>query len=1062
MSLESYNNFFNSVAESEGAAEGVFYYSGDSAGAAGTGDVEGVVENVQDLPWVGDENKNSEGYHYNGFKEAPKMTVDDVYGKSNQPRVENQGDYTASSNEKHNVDTSTFGKQNDITVTPASVTESKGTVNNSTIQSVEGLNFQQKDKASQDVLDSRKRRDEAEAEDKSNQMRDKIKAAVTNNESNEDVNDFQVGEEAANKEKTALDEAKNRLVKISNEYEAKLKEQDNLAKTAIEALNEVGAINDKYNKIEDNLIKNKASPGKVESVADEHMAKLIEAANKYGVDTSSLNTNQTYDVSMFITSSFENKVKALDSEIENLSKKQTEARKAFKEAEYAYNNAFGGAEEPVKVTTTVDEAPEETAITTAKDDINNSTNASEEEKADLDAVLKELEQASQYKNDITTKAQESDDKLNITKAAYESAEDTVKSEEDRVNESRKEMQKVNKRLDFINTMSFDEQREDALLNLAKQYGVEANGVGGMLYDNVSSAVLYKCKENISAAEEALDTAKKQRDLFKIQYEKAIKENRDLWSKSDESDKYFEDLRTRYNDTINALGGAEEPVKVTTASEETPIETSIAETAITTAKDAINNSTNASEEEKAAANEALDNVKASKDKVSEAALKLTESLDNVSDADIDAYMKAIKELNKNYEDANDKVSFFKRTDFNKQYVTAIAKANDFDVTLADGSKMSFSEFSTKMATKSPRIAKAMYNAKADRLEKEGHPVLAKIERNKAKMVGNWFGSKFTFADDLVRNQFHQMAETNMRATYAACDNVLNDPNATPEQKAEASASIDQANSLMTASAALKASTGFWSGIGDGMGDGTYGTTNPGDLNTYQKTLNKIENYTKIVLGLGITPGANRAYENMYYLAGKDVDKSVLFNKDFDGDGFAFCQEYGNSATAGMFVGAGELSTGVALMFNPFTAGMGANLIGDAIGTLLEASYGVAINVNKSEDYISEVLDFFEEAKDIAEKSINVDAGNEEVVNKITSAISQIENFRLGSEEANSFDNWLEGSGSNTTDGGKFNQALTYEEWLKLIEADPTMQEYAKKLIAEKKNAKESNADAGVNS
>ena len=338
----------------------------------------------------------------------------------------------------------------------------------------------------------------------------------------------------------------------------------------------------------------------------------------------------------------------------------------------------------------------------------------------------------------------------------------------------------------------------------------------------------------------------------------------------------------------------------------------------------------------------------------------------------------------------------------------------------------------------------------------------MERNKAKMVGNWFGSKFTFADDLVRNQFNQMAETNMRATYAAYNNVLNDPNATPEQKTEARSAIDQANSLMRASAALKASTGFWSGIGDGMGDGTYGTTDPKALNAYQKTLNKIDNFTKAVLGLGVTPGANRAYQNMYYLAGDDVDKSALFNKDFNNDGFALCQEYGNSATAGMIAGAGELSTGVALMFNPSTMSMGANLIGDSVGTFLDGLYGVAGDVNKSEDYTRAVLGYFEEAKDIAEKSIDVDAGNEEAVAKIKSAISQIENFKLGSEEVNNFDNWLEGSGSNTTENKKFNQALTYEEWLKLIEADPTMQEYAKKLIAEKKNAKESDADAGVNS
>ena len=853
MSLESYNNFFNKVAESAGAAAGAGA-TGGAAGAAavgaGTGAVEGVVENVQDFSWVGDESKKDGGYHYNEVKEEPKMTVDDVYGKGNHSIVEDQGDYSASSNEKSNVETSTFGKQNDITVTPVSVTENKGIVNNSTIESVEGLNFQQKDKESQDVLDSRKRRDEAEAEDKSNQMRDNIKSVVTNSEPNEDVSDFQLGdmnEDVAN-EKATLDAAKDRFIKISNEYEAKLKEQDNINKTALEAINKVEAIEDEYNAKEDNLLNNKASPDKIEAVVDEHMSKLIEVANEYGIDTSSLNTNQTCDVSDFITKTLLINQMHLTQRLKNLSKKQKEARKAFEEAKAAYNNAFVGAE----------------AVT-------------------------------------------------------------------------------------------------------------------------------------------------------------------------------------------------EPTAGTT--ENTP---SNAEAAITTAKDAINNSINASEEEKAAANEALDAVKTSVDSVTDAVSKLTESLDNISDKDIDDYMTALKELNKNYEDANDKVSFFKRTDFNKQYVTAIAKANDFDVTLADGSKMSFSEFSTKMATKSPRIAEAMYNAKADRLEQEGHPVLAKIERNKAKMVGNWFGSKFTFADDLVRNQFNQMAETNMRATYAAYNNVLNDPNATPEQKTEARSAIDQANSLMTASAALKASTGFWSGIGDGMGDGTYGTTDTEKLNTYQKTLNTINNYTKIILGLGVTPGANRAYQNMYYLAGDKVNNSLLFNKDFNSDGFALCQEYGNSATAGMIAGAGELSTGVALMFNPSTAGMGANLIGDSVGTFLDGLYGVAGDVNKSEDYTRAVLGYFEEAKDIAEKSINVDAGNEEVVNKIKSAISQIENFKLDAGEVNNFDNWLEGSGSNTADGGKFNQALTYEEWLKLIEADPTMQEYAKKLIVEKRNAKESNADTGVNS
>lgn len=885
MSLESYNNFFNKWADDGGTVpprgtnEQKELEDTKLPGLGGE-DWNTYVTNITetDIPQVTEGPSLPPSYNYrdnpsindNSFK--PKMTVDEVYGKANQSIVESQGDYKTSSNEKSNVETSTFGKQADISVTPASVTESKGIVNNSTIQSVEGLNFQQKDKASQDVLDSRKKRDEAEAEDKSNQMRDKIKSAVTNTDTKEDVNDFQLGdrnEDIANA-KAKVDQLNNQLKEKDDEYEAARNEQASIneavTQAQVEYIQAFGDPNDKSFDLNTQVWVMK--PTLLESAK----SKLAKYASKNGVDIG--------DISGLNAKDF----------LEVL--KETQGK--------------------------------------------------------VDMHYSELAEAA-------------------GKRAIQARMDSKAITADR--------------------------------NKAKQE-----------YDALIST------ETTPEAETTPTT-------------------------------------TVETETTPATTPTEAPTETTQ---------SVAETAIATAKDAINNSTNASEEEKAAATESLDAVNNSVTKVQEMASKLTESLDNVSDVDVDAYMTSLKELNKNYEDANDKVSFFKRTDFNKQYVTAIAKANDFDVTLADGSKMSFSEFSMKMATKSPRIAEAMYNAKADRLQEEGHPVLAKMERNKAKMVGNWLGSKFTFADDLVRNQFNQMAETNMRATYAAYNNVLNDPNATTEQKAEARSAIDQANSLMTASAALKASTGFWSGIGDGMGDGTYGTTDPETLNAYQKTLNTINNYTKVVLGLGVTPGANRAYQNMYYLAGDEVNKSLLFNKDFNSDGFALCQEYGNSATAGMIAGAGELSTGVALMFNPSTMGMGINLIVDSIRTIVGSLYGVAGDVNKSEDYTRAVLGFFEDAKDIAEKSISVDAGNEEAVSKITSAISQIENFRLGSEEANSFDNWLEGSGSNTADGGKFNQALTYEEWLKLIEADPTMQEYAKKLIAEKKNAKESNADTGVNS
>lgn len=304
---------------------------------------------------------------------------------------------------------------------------------------------------------------------------------------------------------------------------------------------------------------------------------------------------------------------------------------------------------------------------------------------------------------------------------------------------------------------------------------------------------------------------------------------------------------------------------------------------------------------------------------------------------------------------------------------------------------------------------------------------------------WLGSKFTFADNQVRSQFNQMAKTDIRATYATYNNVLSDPNATPEQKAEAFDAIQQANSLMTASAALQASTGFLSGIGDGTSDGVYGTTDPGSLNGHQKALNTASNFAKIALGLGVTPGANEAYQNMYYMAGDKVNNSLLFNKDFDGDGFALCQEYGNNAAVGMIAGAGELATGVALMFSPATSKMGISLTIDAVQTFLDGLYGVQKEVNKSIKYSNEVLSYFNEAKSIASVT-----GNKEATGMMDSAIKQIEDFQLKSDEVGNLDNWLEGSGSNTADNGKFNQALSYDEWLKLIEADPVMQEYAKSL------------------
>ena len=118
--------------------------------------------------------------------------------------------------------------------------------------------------------------------------------------------------------------------------------------------------------------------------------------------------------------------------------------------------------------------------------------------------------------------------------------------------------------------------------------------------------------------------------------------------------------------------------------------------------------------------------------------------------------------------------------------------------------------------------------------------------------------------------------------------------------------------------------------------------------------------------------------------------------------------------------------------------------ESITTFTNGLYGVQKDARKSEKYTQEVLSYFKEAESIA-----AETGNKEALDAISSGITQIENFELESDEVGNIDNWLEGSGSNTATNEKFNQSLSYDEWLKLIEADPTMQEYAKKLIAEKK-------------
>lgn len=805
------------------------------------------------LPGFGGFSNTNEAFSnvtYQNNQTEPTMTVDEVYGKSNQARVESQGDYAALSNEKSNVETSTFGKQDAISVTPLSVTENKAEADNAAVQSIEGLTFEQKDKQSQDVLDSRKSRDEAEAEDKSNQMRNQIRALNENKVTDEDADSFfKIGE--------------SRQEKAFNEEDGK---------------------------------------------------------------------------------------------------RSTE----LKQQEQQLNIVN---QEVAKQRTNVENA--ETALTEAQ--------------AEAEAADKQMVQANTRLSNIQQALIDAD-KYNDSRA-YEKATNELYSIAEEFG------------------VDYDALRGDAEKTVDGPKML-ANEILSISYQRLSEAIdkVTAAKESLTQCKNSYEDISKQQKNLQAQYNKNKKGydswRTDAWAKVTNSPDYS------FDNTISEIAKSTDPLAPEAA-------------------------------------QALTDVQTSRSEIQDAASKLTSNLENANDADIATFINACTQYNKNVKAAL-KGNRFANTDFNETFTRGVADANNFTVTLADGSTMNFSEFATEMATKSPQIAAAMYNAKADSLETDGHPVLAKINRALAGAMDSWFGSKLGFADNQVRSQFNQMAKTDARATYAAYNNVLNDPDAKPEVKAEAQAAIAQSNSLMTASTALQASTGFFSGIGDSYSDGVYGKTDPGALNTYQKTLNTISNFARITLGLGITPGANKAYQNMFYMAGDEVNRSLLFNKDFDADGFALCQEYGNSAAANMIVGAGELATSIALMFNPATLQMGINLAIDSVQAFFDGIYGVQKDARKSQQYTEQVLSYFKDAQGIAAKS-----GNEEAVNTFTGAISQIENFELQSDEVNDLDKWLEGSGSNTADNGKFNQSLSYDEWLRLIEADPTMQDYAKKLIAEKR-------------
>ena len=835
-----------------------------------------------------DSSKPSETYN----ESEPVMTVDEVYGKGNQSIVEDQGDYAASSNEKSNVETSTLGKQDEISVTPTSITENKGLVNNNAIQSVEGLDFQQKDKESQDVLEAKKNRDEAEAKDKTSQMKDSLLANIgkpIGKQGEGDVSKFQLGKE----------------IDFDKQDKAKLNEL--------------------------------------------------------------------------------NKQKQ---QVEDLSNKEKEAITAKDKAE----------------------ADEKAAIAAAN-----------KAEADAKQAKQELSKLQSYVDSITGNKAASP--LGRAASAAKAAWDVM---------TNRSIQKTQAELE----------------SLAKKYGIDVGDTSKFItgkslargIETIDNTMQARVQEAQETKQKAITNAESARSLVT----EISTERQAAQAKYTKTEQEYTTWKAEYWTGVEKAKAEEEAVTTEAPSYKTKVEA---------ARNEINNAKDLTPEQKAETNAVLTNVVTAAEAMEKAANDLAKNPNDINA--VKQYKEETARYNKALKDAKGKKTL-KNTNFNRTFTRAVAAANDFTVTRDDGRVQNYAEFAAEMATKSPELAKGLYEVKAEEyankakaLEdagKEGirsfaYKTLAAIENAKSKMVTTWLGSKVTFADNQVRNQFNQMAKTDMRATYAAYDNVLNDETGKYDEadKAEASAAINQANSLMTASTALQASTGFFSGIGDSMSDGMYGTTDPESLNGYQKALNTASNYAKIVLGLGVTPGANEAYQNMYYLADDKVKNSMLFGKDFDGDGFALCQEYGNNAAVGMIAGAGELAAGVALMFSPATSKMGINLAIDSVQTFLDGLYGVQKEVNKSIKYSNEILSYFKEAESIA-----TETGNKEAMSAVSSAVKQIEDFQLKSDEVGNLDNWLEGSGSNTADNGKFNQALTYDEWLKLIEADPVMQEYAKSL------------------
>ena len=843
---------------------------------------------------------------------------------NNQSRTENQGDYATSSKENSNVQTTTIGKQDEITTTPDTITENKGLISNSNIQSVEGLDFQQKDK---DDLNSKKDRDKAEEEDKADQLKNELRNdAEKTAANNKEGKGFQVGNKAnKQKEDLANKEKNNFLWKIEKEIEKANKEKEDLKKQK-EDLNKqteakaAVAYRDRQN-ANKNLESIAKEAGKKSNTKE--LPTRLDDANEYMTDE---------EIEEIISSNSKT--------LGKYAKEYTDALRNANEKNQIFQDVKRSYMDDVAYAKYID----------SKIEANNKR--LEDLSKGLEALSKKLEDAKKNEDAANKELEDYRGKHNTDVIPEAPEKPEVPEEKPAVPEEKPEVPEEGQKLvDPTNPMQKAKDLED-----------KANNLRNGKYDN-------------------------------------------------------EEERQEANDLADSYDALSASMK------------------------------NAAEASK--------NIVDENGKV---------DLNKCTPKQIDDWEKSNKQLSKNLNDVLSKSKSYEQHYGNKQFTRDIAKANDFKV---PGTDKTYSQLSIEMATKSPQIAKAMYDAKADRYKEKAeqtkNPVskafynaLSKIENLKSNMSQNFIGSKLTFADNKVRNQFNAMADLNMKATYAAYNNRLNHPeDYQPEDLEEARQQIDQAHALQYASAALKASTGALSGLGDSIKDGVYGTTNAKDLSGYQQTLADIGAFSQIVLGMGVTPLANKGYNTF-----NNLYPGSLFSKDIDKDGFAWAEEYGNNPAAESILSIAQLSYGVSLVMNPLTLTNGITMIKNSVQNGLNAAYGVRNDARKLVNLTNDITSYFE---DVKEK----EGIPPEVIPEIDNAIKEIttttEEFKVNSDEINNFDNWLEGSGSNTADNGKFNQKLSYEDWLKLIKADPAMQEYAKKLAAEKnKNAQEGNVNSRINS